>query len=122
VTRSSGYARLDDATCDLIVLHASFPPAKSNGVLVATTRLGKINWTLPPGHRGSAARAPRAASFTKTDLESKRLFCKRTPITGSMLKHKTHCLTRAEWGVADAMTREQVLKFINPYSAPVQEG
>ena len=115
VTRSSGYARLDAATCDMLVVHAKFAPVQTeDGARVATTRTGRVTWTLPPEYSRNAARAPQRASFTKAELEGKRLICKRAGATGSLLKTKAHCLTWAEWNEADAITKEQVLKFINP--------
>ena len=118
VTRSSGYARLDAATCDMLVLHAQFAPAQTeDGNAVATTRTGRVNWKLPAEYSQNAARAPRPASFTKAQLDAKRLICKRATATGSMLKTKAHCLTWVEWNEADAIAKEQVKKFINPTHA-----
>jgi TonB family protein len=115
VTRSSGYPRLDQATCDLMVLHAAFSPAVTEGgTRVATTRTGRINWRLPPEYSQNAARAPQPATFTKAQLEQGRLVCKRAGEVGSMIRTKAHCLTRLEWNEADAIAEEQVRKFINP--------
>ena len=115
VTRSSGYARLDAATCDLMVLHAQFAPAQTeDGQRVATTRTGHVNWRLPDAFRANAARAPLRATFTKEQLEAGRLICKRATQTGTFLKTKAHCLTKLEWNEADAIAKEQVEQFINP--------
>ncbi len=114
VTRSSGYARLDEATCDLMVLNAKFAPAQTeDGTRVATTRTGRVTWKLPTEYSRNAARAPRPASFTRAQLQEKRLICRRSTQTGSLLKKQAHCLTSAEWTEADAIAKEQVKKFIN---------
>ncbi len=50
ITRSSGSAVLDDATCRLIRSRARFTPAlDATGATVPDRIAGKIKWTLPPG-------------------------------------------------------------------------
>lgn len=49
VTRSSGSAALDGATCDLIRARASFTPARdSGGAPVSDEVRGRISWVMPP--------------------------------------------------------------------------
>ena len=50
VTRSSGFERLDRATCMLLVRQARFKPAvDTRGKPVRSTQNGKIVWQLPQG-------------------------------------------------------------------------
>ena len=52
ITRSSGSAALDSATCRLIRSRARFTPAfDSSGATVPDKVAGKIGWTLPPTPR-----------------------------------------------------------------------
>ena len=113
VTKSSGYPRLDAATCDLIVLHANFAPAEAEGgKRVATTRTGRIAWRLPAPYRANAARAPAPVQLSSAELERNRLFCRRMTKAGSLLKTTTHCLTAAEWSVAQNVMRQELEEFI----------
>jgi protein TonB len=49
ITRSSGSASLDSATCRLITSRARFTPAlDASGTTVPDKVAGKISWTLPP--------------------------------------------------------------------------
>ena len=100
VTQSSGYLRLDEATCDLIVKFAKFAPAQADGARVATTRTGKLVWKLPDAYRQKAASAPAPVAATAAQLEAQRLICKRQAAPGSVIRVKTHCLTRDEWDQA----------------------
>jgi protein TonB len=47
VTRSSGYASLDDATCPILMRRARFDPAvDANGTPIAATWSNKFTWAL----------------------------------------------------------------------------
>ena len=116
VTESSGYVRLDEATCDVIVMFARFPEAKSDdGKVVATKRTGQLSWKLPEAYRHKAASAPPRQVVPAAQLEEQRLLCRRQPAMGSFLKLKTYCLTKREWTVADAELQKENERFINPY-------
>lgn len=48
ITRSSGHARLDEATCRLVERRARFTPAKDEtGAAVAGTYTGQVTWRIP---------------------------------------------------------------------------
>ncbi len=54
VVRSSGYLRLDDATCDLIERRARYRPAEdASGKPVATSDVRAFRWVLPPKGLGA---------------------------------------------------------------------
>lgn len=49
VVRSSGYLRLDDATCDLIERRARYRPAADpSGTPIAASDVRAFRWVLPP--------------------------------------------------------------------------
>jgi TonB family protein len=118
VTKSSGYALLDEATCDVIVIHASFPPAIADGKRVATTRTGRINWTLPERYKDNAKLAPKPAAFTSAELESRRIICRKHQAAGSLVKARTYCLTRAQWDIAESEAQTIVNQMVNPVATP----
>ena len=113
VTKSSGYPRLDAATCDLLVAHAHFSPAKSDGDRVASAKVGQLVWKLPDTYRKSAA-APPPATVTTAELDAQRLVCKRSKLPGSLIRWKTYCLTRDQWGQATADAQQQGQDMISP--------
>lgn len=117
VTKSSGYPRLDDATCDLLVRFAHFPPAETAGKRVATTRTGQLEWMLPDQYRDRAKMAPPPVVVTRASLEARRLICKRTKAPGSLTKLKTYCLTRTEWVQAADNSRQEGQEMIQPRQA-----
>lgn len=52
ITRSSGFARLDEASCRLLLRRGRFNPARDeNGKPVASTYSGKVNWQIPGEYR-----------------------------------------------------------------------
>jgi TonB family protein len=112
VTRSSGYRRLDAATCDLIVEHARFARARADGQFVATTRTGRVVWRLPEGHRQNAARAPAPVNISKAELEAQRLYCRRALAPGSRTRLQTYCLTRDDWELARSYARRQIEEWM----------
>jgi TonB family protein len=116
VSRSSGYPRLDDATCDLLVRLATFAPAKAEGRLVATTRTGQISWHLPPEKR--PASAPPRTNVSKTELEAKRLICRRGAAVGSLVKVTAYCLSKAQWAEADMESWKEQQRFMGLRQSP----
>jgi TonB family protein len=119
VTASSGYPRLDAATCDLLVKHANFPPAKTeDGKLVKTTRNGKVVWRLPQAYSRNASLAPRPVSVTAEELEANRLFCKRSQKAGSLVKVVGYCLTKNEWSKAEKYGQEAAAAWNRSYYDP----
>ena len=113
VTKSSGYPRLDAATCDLLVAHAHFSAARSDGERVASAKIGQLAWKLPDTYRKSVA-APPPATVTAAELDAQRLLCKRTKLPGSLIRWKTYCLTRDQWAQATADAQQQGQDMISP--------
>jgi len=90
VTKSSGIRSLDEATCNILTMHASFAPrADSNGRMVAMNTTGHIDWRLPDG------RVQMASASTKA-LRPDRMVCKTTDNTGSLVPVRV-CKPASEW-------------------------
>jgi protein TonB len=99
VTEGSGYRRLDDETCEMIVDHASFKPAlDSEGKAREAIHDGIVNWRL----LGNGPEPqPQLASAKVPD----KIICRRIPRTGSLIAGSRLCLTKREW--AEAADRYQ---------------
>lgn len=96
VTQSSGYKRLDQETCDLILNRATFkgirgPDGRRSNVVTE----GIVNWRLP---NGEAAAAPglRIATAAAPSKPEKKI-CRRRVKTGSLADYERLCATAAEW-------------------------
>lgn len=114
VTKSSGYRRLDIATCDLLVVHGDFSFPVSESRPVATARIGRLVWKLPSAYRHNAKFAPPPTTVTAAELAAQRLICRRTKGPGSMLKLSTYCLTRSQWAETRSQAQQQGQDMINP--------
>lgn len=105
VTRGSGYPRLDEETCDLVLLHMVFKPVKDDsGGEVSPTHEGVVNWKLPAGTAvaGSTAAPLRIAA---APLPEKKI-CKRFAKTGSLASFERTCMTKREWQRATDESKE----------------
>ena len=93
VTKSSGFPRLDQETCDLILLHAEFK--SSNGAVSvngSSVHEGVINWKIPAG-----ATVGRSTAQTGGKQLPDKKICKRTVRTGTLSGFERTCMTRREW-------------------------
>jgi len=91
VTGTSGFRRLDDETCELIVDHATFKPTlDGEGKARKAVHEGIVNWLIP-----GAAPATRTASVGGKSPDE--VVCKRVSKTGSLVSHSRLCMTRREW-------------------------
>jgi len=99
VTASSGYRRLDDETCEMIIDHASFKPTlDTDGKAREAVHDGVVNWRLA----GNAiAPQTQLASAGVPD----KIICRRIPKTGSLIAGSRLCLTKRQW--AEAADRNQ---------------
>lgn len=115
VTKSSGFRRLDQETCELMVAHGVFQPVKNeSGRLVKNpTHHGAINWQLPKGVATSAA-PQKLASATKPE----RLICRRISKTGSLATTERRCLTSREWDLGDQYARDEVRRLQDSIPPP----
>ena len=91
VTATSGFKRLDQETCDLIVDHASFKPTlDSEGKAREAVHDGVVNWRIP-------GTTKTASAATVGGRSPDDVVCKRITKTGSLVSHSRLCLTRREW-------------------------
>lgn len=102
VTASSGYRRLDDETCEMIVDHATFKPTlDSEGKAREAVHDGIVNWRIPGSP--ALATAPKVAAADVPD----KIICKRIPKTGSLVTHSRLCLTAREWELKSDQFQEE---------------
>jgi TonB family protein len=93
VTRSSGYPRLDEETCQLILTRGTFKGVSDeNGRRVSAFYEGVLNWKLPDG-----APAAPASVATAAAAAPEKLICRRKLRAGSLASFERTCLTRLEW-------------------------
>ena len=102
VTEGSGFKRLDQETCELIVNHASFRPTlDSDGKAREAIHDGIVNWRIP----GAAPAAKVASVGGKSPDE---VLCKRVTKTGSLVTHSRLCMTRREWSRYADRNQDQI--------------
>ena len=106
VTKSSGFTRLDEATCDMIVRYARFNSAEAH-LNARGMRNGQVRWELPAGL--VKAVPPPAAVQQKISLAAKDegLICRRTLKVGSLQRRTKMCLTRSDWAKAEEIARKE---------------
>ena len=91
VTGSSGYERLDDETCTLVVEHAKFRPVlDGEGIAREAVHDGVVNWRIPGGS------AP-IKLVTSGSQAPDKVICKRVEKTGSLVSRSRVCMTAREW-------------------------
>lgn len=91
VIESSGYARLDLATCDLLIGKAAFKKVVRDGRLVRGERFGQVNWILPEGHNLPSTRPPKS-SPTDIAKAGEAFMCHYSQTTGSLVKKTKQCM------------------------------
>jgi len=101
VTHGSGYPRLDEETCAMIVRHAVFKSVLgANGKPMRSVHEGVVNWRIPgspqPGFN------PVRLGEQAPDAQ----ICRRTLITGSLYRYERTCMTEREWILARYQTQE----------------
>ena len=105
VARTSGYARLDRAACDIMLLHVTRvnPPTK-DGRRVAAQRDGTIGWRIPAG-QPRLNRLPPRSPDTELALAAEKITCAVSPRQGSIGIKQKVCLTRRERDLAQDYAR-----------------
>ncbi|HYI41788.1 MAG TPA: energy transducer TonB [Allosphingosinicella sp.] len=103
VTQSSGYKRLDQETCDLILDRAVFKGVRgADGRKTNVVTEGVVKWRLPKGEVTGPAPVRMAAA-----PKSEKKICRRKVKTGSLADYERHCATAAEWArMTDQTQRE----------------
>lgn len=103
VTQSSGYKRLDQETCDLILDRAVFKGVRGpDGRKANIVTEGVVNWRLPKGE--ATAIAPvRIAAAPKPEKK----ICRRRVKTGSLVDTERLCATAHEWSLMSQRTQQE---------------
>lgn len=103
VIQSSGYKRLDQETCDLILDRAEFKGVRGpSGRKTNVVTTGVVNWRLPNT-------APLVASplrIAGTPKPEKKI-CRRKLRTGSLADYERHCATADEWARMTQQTQRE---------------
>lgn len=95
VTRSSGYPRLDEATCRLMLVQAKFAKKQQPGATRSQVMRheGVVNWKIP----GAAADAAKPIQVASVISPMDKKVCKKTTEIGTLARVTRTCLTRREW-------------------------
>ncbi|HYW17431.1 MAG TPA: energy transducer TonB [Allosphingosinicella sp.] len=103
VTQSSGFKRLDEETCDLILDRGIFKGVRGpDGRRTNVVTEGVVNWRLPKGT--ATTRAPvRVAAAVKTEKK----ICRRRVKTGSLVDSERLCATASEWSRMSQRTQQE---------------
>ena len=108
VVESSGFAGLDNETCEIMVFNARLKPVlNEEGRAIRATQTGFIVWKLPGSETQVAAAATPA-----TMPQPEPVICKRTRKTGSLVAMTKQCMTKNEWKLSEQAARDQVDNII----------
>ena len=103
VIESSGFAGLDQETCEIMIFNARLKPVlNEEGRAIRATQTGFIVWRLP------GAETPVAAATPATMPKPEPVICKRSQKTGSLVAMTKQCMTKAEWKQTEQATRDQM--------------
>ena len=102
VTHGSGFPRLDAATCDLIVQHATFKSVLGpDGRATKSTHEGVVNWRIP----GTPQPPINPIPLAKADAPEPQI-CKRRVKVGTLAGFERTCMTQRQWELAARESRE----------------
>ena len=103
VTESSGFAGLDNETCEIMLFNAKVSPVRNeDGRAIRATENGFIVWRLP----GSPVQVATATATTMPQPD--KLICKKSQKTGSLIAVTKQCLTKKQWVLAEQEAREAI--------------
>ena len=92
VTHTSGHPLLDDETCKLITMNATFKPDPNLGPSQSKTHEGMIAWKLP--HWATILPQPKpVAAATKPE----QVVCRKNLRMGTLSGYERICMTPTEW-------------------------
>jgi TonB family protein len=108
ITQSSGFATLDNGTCDMLARSAKIEPARdSDGRRVSAVRTGYIDWKLPSN---SVKIAQAGAPGRKSSADP--LVCKRSSVPGSIIKRIKRCMTKSEWAAQERLVQDEIQRAL----------
>ena len=102
ITHTSGYKSLDEETCQLIMVHATFKRPEGLSPSQQRTYEGVVNWKLPSTPLAAVPEIPKpilAAAAPEPKI------CKRTPRVGTLAGFERTCMTQREWDTAAKQTQ-----------------
>jgi TonB family protein len=103
VTHTSGHPLLDQETCQLIMIHATFKRPEGISLSQQRTYEGVVNWKLPSTPLAAVPAAPRPIAAAAAP---EPIICRRVQKTGSHAAFERTCMTKREWDRAAAQTQE----------------
>ena len=102
VTESSGFATLDQETCEILLRYGRFEPVRNaEGRVISKAQDGFIVWRLPAGTK-------LATSDAKIMPKPDQVICRRGSKLGSPYAKSKTCMTRSEWELNDRILREEI--------------
>ena len=103
ITHTSGHQLLDQETCQLIMIHATFK--RPEGISLSQQRLyeGVVNWKLPSTPLTTVAAVPAPV---QTAAAPEPIICKRTAKIGTLAAFERTCMTQRQWDKAIAETQD----------------
>ena len=118
VTKSSGFASLDRASCAMLLAYGRTKPFLSaDGRRVQHAQDGTVVWRLPDG-RGSSAEAVAASSLSPIasgksagGTTGERMICKRQSTTGSLVTATRVCMSKSDWDRELTATQQQLREY-----------
>jgi TonB family protein len=110
VTSSSGFPRLDEATCDMIVRTARFGPSEKRGSARVPKQNYFVEWMLPVGH-GNAAQPQAQPVGYLARLKEEEIVCRRAYKPGSIVIKTKVCLNRKQWDRTVDYGREEAIRL-----------
>ncbi len=111
VIESSGYRRLDEATCDMILRGATAKPLQdANGWRVAGTRDADVEWRLPV----QFAMGSTPAFDTQPGRPGTAINCHRQLRGASIIIEQKTCVTDRLWNQQIAYAQAEAMAYQRP--------
>lgn len=102
VTESSGFATLDNETCEILLRYGRFDAVRNEeGRSIRKAQDGFIVWRLPAGTKV-------AQTTAKSMPKPEQIICKRGTKLGSAYAKSKICMSRSEWDLNEKQTREEI--------------
>ncbi|WP_235091310.1 energy transducer TonB [Sphingomonas lutea] len=103
ITHTSGYKTLDEETCKLIMVHATFKRPAGLSLSQERTYEGVVNWKLPSTPLAAVPEIPKPVLASAAPEPQ---ICKRTVRVGTLAGFERTCMTQREWDKATQDTQD----------------
>jgi hypothetical protein len=94
---------LDQETCQLIMVHATFKRPEGLSLSQQREYEGVVNWKLPST---ALAAVPPAPNPIAVSAAPEQIICKRRLKTGSNAAFERTCMTQSQWDKATTETQD----------------